>query len=81
MSATEQQGKSPSGAGVRDETPVPVFVPFALPLDEALAVLGAARTIFMSGAAAGDLAGVAPLARAMVTVARATDTAQAGDPS
>lgn len=58
---------------------VPVFVPVVLSEEQAIVTLGAVRTIFNSGVAAGMATegALAPLAQAMVALAEATDEARA----
>lgn len=56
----------------------PIFVPVAFSEIEALALLGAARSVFGSGVALGaaEHPNMAPLAQAMVRLAEATDKAR-----
>jgi hypothetical protein len=61
-----------------DGVTVPLFVPVAFSEEEALHLLGAARTIIHSGVAFGEgrAKEMAPLAQAMVRLAEATDKAR-----
>lgn len=56
----------------------PIFVPVAFTEDQALHLIAAARTVFMSGTMAGQAkdGAMAPLAQAMVLLAEATDEAR-----
>lgn len=55
--------------------PRPVWVPVALPYEEARAALNACRATFMQLTAMGEAAQAPELARAMVKIAQACDKA------
>jgi hypothetical protein len=54
----------------------PIWVPIALPEDEARATFNALRSIFASLTAMGEIEASAPVARAMYAVGKACDEAR-----